>query len=204
MICIMESTPLKILTVEEIKKKSTSEISELKKSLEEDIKNKFKYLSTVIEHGIFNKHLNDVSDKNEKKNKDNENDEDSEEDYEEHSDEEPCFTVYAMGGGEYGDSESKIFDNFEDALWCAKNYKGDWVGGNKGCTVSQVDIKYESECSREQDIWCWEAGCGETIYNYEYLTVNLLNGMINDEIENIDKIFDSIDEHVNGVKNVSK
>ena len=196
----MESTPLKILTIEEIKKKSTSEISELKKSIEEDIKNKFKYLSTVIEHGIFNKHLNDGSDKNEKKDKDNESDGD----YEEHSDEEPCFTVYAMGGGEYGDSESQSFDNFEDALWCAKNYKGDWIGGNKGCTVSQVDIKYESECSSEEDIWCWVAGCGESIYNYEYFTVNLLNGMINDEIENIDKIFDSIHGHVNGVIEIRK
>ena len=52
----MESTPLKILTVEEIKKKSISEISELKKSIEEDIKIT-KYLSNVIEHGIFNKYL---------------------------------------------------------------------------------------------------------------------------------------------------
>ena len=34
----MESTPLKYLLFEEIKKKSTSEISELKKSIEEDIK----------------------------------------------------------------------------------------------------------------------------------------------------------------------
>ena len=120
MICIMESTPLKILTVEEIKNKSTSELSELKKSIEEDIKNKFKYLSTVIEHGIFNKYLiyeKYIDALN------YESDEDS--------DEEPCFRVYASGGGECGDEESKSFYNFSEALDCAENYKNAWIGGTR-------------------------------------------------------------------------
>ena len=171
----MESTPLKILTVEEIKKKSTSEISELKKSIEEDIKNKFKYLSTVIEHGISNKYLI----------------------YEKYIDElhneSGEFIVNAMGGGECGYQESKSFDNFEDALYCAQNYKNAWIGGKRGCNATWVILNMGG-------IWEWQSGNGERIYDYEYFTVNLLNGMINDEIRNIDKIFDSINKHVNGVE----
>ncbi len=191
----MESTPLKILTVEEIKKKSTSEISELKKSIEEDIKNKFKYLSTVIEHGISNKYLIYEKYIDELH---NESDEDSDElhnESDEDADEDSyTFRVWASAVGQGADCEIMYFDNFEDALYCAKKYKRYYLCD--GSTVGFILIYHKSD---DNEIWEWQEDW-ERIRDYDYVSVNLLNNMVNNEVETIYDIFDNIDEHIYGVE----